>query len=89
MKYKFDNIRGPQYIHLVWQSVGLKGNRLQKCLAGLYFAALCSERPIEQLLAFKIVKIQPHPVAFSLRFFKSDELLAEKAVYFPWIDFCW
>ena len=32
-------------------------------------------RPIEQLLAFKIVKIYPHPVAFSLRFFKSDRLL--------------
>jgi hypothetical protein len=34
-------------------------------------------RPIEQLLAFKIVKIYPHPVTFSLRFFKSDRLLAE------------
>jgi hypothetical protein len=33
-------------------------------------------RPIEQLLAFKIVKIYPHPVTFSLRFFKSDRLLA-------------
>jgi hypothetical protein len=32
-------------------------------------------RPIEQLLAFKIVKIYPHPVTFSLRFFKSDRLL--------------
>src|SRR6185437_4844747 len=31
-------------------------------------------RPIEQLLAFKIVKIYPHPVTFSLRFFKSDRL---------------
>jgi len=31
-------------------------------------------RPIEQLLAFKIVKIHPHPVTFSLRFFKSDRL---------------
>jgi hypothetical protein len=29
-------------------------------------------RPIEQPLAFKIVKICPRPVAFSLRFFKSD-----------------
>jgi hypothetical protein len=27
-------------------------------------------------LAFKIVKIYPHPVTFSLRFFKSDRLLA-------------
>ena len=33
-------------------------------------------RPIEQLLVFKIVKIYPHPVTFSLRFFKSDRLLA-------------
>jgi hypothetical protein len=32
-------------------------------------------RPIEQLLAFKIVKIYPYPVTFSLRFFKSDRLL--------------
>jgi len=32
-------------------------------------------RPIEQLLAFKIVKIYPHPVTFSLRSFKSDRLL--------------
>jgi len=32
-------------------------------------------RPIEQLLAVKIVKIYPHPVTFSLRFFKSDRLL--------------
>jgi hypothetical protein len=34
-------------------------------------------RPIEQLLAFKIVKIYPHPVTFSLRFFKSDRLLGK------------
>jgi hypothetical protein len=27
-------------------------------------------------LAFKIPKICPHPVTFSLRFFKSDRLLA-------------
>src|SRR5665213_1275072 len=33
-------------------------------------------RPIEQLLAFKIVTIHPHPITFSLRFFKSDRLLA-------------
>jgi hypothetical protein len=33
-------------------------------------------RPIEQPLAFKIVKIYPHPAAFSLRFFKSGRLLA-------------
>jgi hypothetical protein len=26
-------------------------------------------------LAFKIVKIYPHPLTFSLRFFKSDRLL--------------
>jgi len=32
-------------------------------------------RPIERLLAFKIVKIHPCPVTFSLRFFKSDGLL--------------
>ncbi len=32
-------------------------------------------RPIEQLLVFKIVKIYPHPAAFSLRFFKSGRLL--------------
>jgi len=37
-------------------------------------------RPIEQLLAVKIVKIYPHPVTFSLRFFKSDRLLAGSPV---------
>ncbi len=31
---------------------------------------------IEQILAFKVVKICPHPVIFSLRFFKSGRLLA-------------
>jgi len=36
-------------------------------------------RPIEQLLAFKIVKIYLHPVTFSLRFFKADRLLAASA----------
>ncbi|MEO8767514.1 MAG: hypothetical protein ABI363_04125, partial [Nitrosospira sp.] len=34
-------------------------------------------RPIEQLLAFKIVKIYPHSAAFSLRFFKFDRLLEQ------------
>jgi hypothetical protein len=29
-------------------------------------------------LAFKIVKIYPHPVTFSLRFFKSDRLLGNE-----------
>jgi hypothetical protein len=51
-------------------------------------------RPIEQLLAFKIVKIYPHPVTFSLRFFKSDRLLdeirhrrgCEISVNKPWLE---
>ncbi len=34
--------------------------------------------PIEQLLAFKIVKICPRPVIFSLGFFKSGRLLANR-----------
>src|SRR6185437_12014628 len=41
-------------------------------------------RPIEQLLAFKIVKIYPHPVIFSLRFFKSDRLLAGSDISGHW-----
>ncbi len=32
-------------------------------------------RPIEQLLAVKIVKVYPPSAAFSLRFFKSGRLL--------------
>jgi hypothetical protein len=36
-------------------------------------------RAIERLLAFKIVKICPRPVVFSLRFFKSDRLLVFQA----------
>jgi len=43
------------------QPVGLKGNRLQKCLAGLYFATFST---LEQLLDLKIVKIYPTPSHF-------------------------
>ena len=53
-----------------WQSAGLKGIGCKSVLL-VYFAAFNSQRAMEQLLAFKIVKIYSHPVAFSLRFFKS------------------
>ena len=43
-------------------------------------------RAIERLLAFKIVKICPRPVTFSLRFFKSDRLLGASRKKSP-LDF--
>jgi len=54
---------------MVWQPVDLKGNRLQKRLAGSYFAAFSANR---MTIGLKILKVCPHPVTFSLRFFKSD-----------------
>jgi hypothetical protein len=36
---------------------------------------LLLSRSMEQLLTYKIDKTLPHPVEFSLRFFKSDRLL--------------
>ncbi|ARO87669.1 hypothetical protein EBAPG3_007725 [Nitrosospira lacus] len=53
------------------QPAGFKENGLQSVWP-VHISPLF--RPIEQLLAFKIVKICPRPAIFSLRFFKSDRL---------------
>jgi hypothetical protein len=75
----------------VYETIGLKEIGC-KSVWLVYISSLF--RPIEQLLAFKIVKIYPHPVTFSLRFFKSDRLLdeirhrrgCEISVNKPWLE---
>jgi hypothetical protein len=75
-KEKIDRVKpdrpGPFLFYYLWQLDGLEGNRLQKRLAGSYFAAFSTNRIT---IGFKILKICSHPVAFALRFFKSDRLL--------------
>src|SRR5574340_340497 len=59
-------------MNMSWQPVGLKGNRLQKRLAGPYFAVFLTNRTTIGLQNRQNLFSPSH---FSLRFFKSDRLL--------------